>query len=246
MIIDSGDLYFWGMQLFYDPNISGVQYELGPEESRHIVQVLRKKVGDELMVTDGKGFRYHAEIVEAGKRSCLLKVNSREEVLSNSNHIHIAVAPTKSMDRLEWFVEKAVEIGVGEISFIYCNRSERKNLKIQRVEKILIAAMKQSGRCVLPKINDAVNLVNWIKAVGAENKFIAHCVDSENKQLLKDQPFEDCEQTCILIGPEGDFTPQEIELTVKYGFQPVSLGEARLRTETAALAACHIVNLMTS
>lgn len=233
------------MHLFYTPNISETEYILNEEESKHCVKVLRLKENDIIYLVDGNGGFYKAAISSISGKHCLLKlIEAHKEYGKRNYRLHIAIAPTKNIDRIEWFVEKATEIGIDEITPIICQRSERKIIKNERLEKIAIAAMKQSAKAYLPRINEAACFNDFIKKQNASLKCIAHCLP-ENKKDLKSiiQSFNDL---LILIGPEGDFTSQEIELALKYNYIPVSLGESRLRTETAGITACVTVNLFCS
>ncbi|MDB2415617.1 16S rRNA (uracil(1498)-N(3))-methyltransferase [bacterium] len=231
------------MQLFYIPDINSNDYTLSKEESKHCIMVLRKTVGDEISLIDGKGGFYIAKITEANSKSCQLEVISIEKDFGKSpNHIHLAIAPTKSNDRFEWFLEKATEIGINEITPIVCDNSERKVLKLERMNKILVSAMKQSKRAFLPKLNDVTFFKDFIQSTFEEKCFIAHCEEGE-KLNLKDSLTKG-ENTLILIGPEGDFSNNEIKQAKEHNFTAVSLGTSRLRTETAGVVACHTVNLI--
>lgn len=216
--------------------------ELPQEEAGHCLRVLRMKEGDALRIADGKGTFYNAVISAAQGKRCMVHVESeeRQEPLWNG-HLHIAMAPTKLMDRNEWFVEKAVEIGVDEITFIRTDHSERDVIKMERIEKIAVSAMKQSQKATLPVLNGMTGFRSFVERGFDGDRFIAHC-EPGSKVLLQDAvvPGHD---TLVLIGPEGDFSPSEIEMALKAGFKPISLGPSRLRTETAALVAVHIMNL---
>jgi len=228
------------MQLFYLENPKD-EIILSAEESKHATKVLRKKEGDILNFTDGKGAFYKAEITVADSRKCRLKVVSTEQKEKQHNyHLHIAIAPTKNMDRFEWFLEKATEIGIDEITPIICSRSERKVIKTERCNRILLSAMKQSLKFHLPKLNEAITLKDFLKQDFEGNKYIAHCKEGDKIELREE---EKSEKTTILIGPEGDFSPSEIELALQNQFKAVSLGTSRLRTETAGLMAVHTINL---
>ena len=228
------------MQLFYIQNPEN-EIILSAEESKHATKVLRKKEGDILNFTDGKGVFYKAEITISDTRKCRLKIVSSEQKEKQHNyHLHIAIAPTKNMDRYEWFLEKATEIGIDEITPIICHHSERKVLKTERCNRILLSAMKQSLKFHLPKLNEAITLKNFLKQDFEGNKYIAHCEEG-NKTELKEKKKE--KRTLILIGPEGDFSPTEIELALQNEFKAVSLGTSRLRTETAGLVAVHTINI---
>ena len=228
------------MQLFYLENPKD-EIILSAEESKHATKVLRKKEGDILNFTDGNGGFYKAEITLADSRNCRLKIVSSDQKEKQHNyHLHIAIAPTKNMDRFEWFLEKATEIGIDEITPIICSRSERKVIKTERCNKILLSAMKQSLKFRLPKLNEAISLTDFLKSNVEGDKYIAHC-EKNNKLELKNQKLE--EKTLILIGPEGDFSPTEIEMALQNQFKAVSLGTSRLRTETAGIVAVHTINI---
>lgn len=228
--------------IFYTPDILS-NPELPLEESQHCIKVLRKKEGDEILLTDGKGFFYDAEIIQANPKHCLVNIlNTTEQPANWDCTIRIAFAPTKNMDRIEWFAEKATEIGIDRFSPILCRHSERKDIKLQRIEKILVSAMKQSQKAILPQLDEMQPFSKFLEEDFKGQKFIAHCYPHE-KKTLKDA-YTKGEDVLILIGPEGDFSEQEVEQAIKNGFQPVSLGESRLRTETAALAACHAIHVL--
>ena len=228
------------MQLFYLENPKD-EIILSAEESKHATKVLRKKEGDILNFTDGKGYFYKAKITVAGTRKCRLKIISSEQKEKQHNyHLHIAIAPTKNMDRFEWFLEKATEIGIDEITPIICHHSERKAIKTERCNRILLSAMKQSLKFHLPKLNEAISLNDFIKQDFEGTKYIAHCEEG-NKTELKEKKKE--KRTLILIGPEGDFSPTEIEMALQNQFKAVSLGTSRMRTETAGIIAAHTINL---
>jgi 16S rRNA (uracil1498-N3)-methyltransferase len=229
------------MYLFYTPEIV-VKSELPEEEAAHCVRVLRLSQGSEIYLTDGNGCFYKAEITAISGKRCLFAV--KESIPQPSlwtGHLHIAMAPTKNMDRTEWFAEKATEIGFDELSFLNCRFSERKVIKTERIEKILVSAMKQSLKARKPILNEMIDFDKFISREWKGQKFIAHCYEGE-KSLLKNSliPGEDA---LVLIGPEGDFSQEEVEKAIACGFRPISLGKSRLRTETAALAACHILNI---
>ena len=229
------------MQLFYNPNIteSTETFSFDKEESKHIIKVLRKKDTDILFVTDGLGFLFKTEITLASDSKCTVKILSFEKAAASKFHLHLAVAPTKMNDRYEWFLEKATEIGIHEITPIICDHSERKVINNERFDKILLAAMKQSNELYLPKLNDAITFKEFIKLEREGLKLIAHCEETDKKTLKSVlKPNEDI---TLLIGPEGDFSEKEIALALENSFIPVSLGNTRLRTETAAIVACHSV-----
>ena len=228
------------MQLFYLENPKD-EIILSAEESKHATKVLRKKEGDVLNFTDGKGGFYKAEITVADSRKCRLKVVSSEKKEKQHNyHLHIAIAPTKNMDRFEWFLEKATEIGIDEITPIICSHSERKVIKTERCNRILLSAMKQSLKFYLPKLNEAISFNDFLKQDYKGSKYIAHCEDGEKKELKIENKTD---KYLILIGPEGDFSQKEIDLALQNKFKAVSLGRSRLRTETAGIVATHTVNI---
>lgn len=231
------------MNLFYIPNIetNGI---LPEEEAAHAVRVLRLKEGDTLFATDGKGNMYTTKIVSATNKQCVVSVESKTEgeKVCNAN-VHIAVAPTKNMDRNEWFAEKATEIGINKISYLNCRFSERKVIKTERIEKIVVSAMKQSLKAYKPVVEEMIDFDKFIaQDFGNVRKFIAHCHNTE-KAELKDVVTKG-QDTLVMIGAEGDFSEEEVAKAVSMGFEPVSLGRARLRTETAALVACHTINII--
>lgn len=232
------------MQLFYnaDLNPQTTTATFPKDESKHIVKVLRKKEGDTLDFTDGNGNFYKAEIVQSSASKC--KVSILEVVAQESlpYRLHLAVAPTKLNDRYETFLEKATEIGISEITPIICDHSERKVIKPERYERILQSAMKQSLKAFLPKLNEAIALRDFItqQSQNKNERFIAHCEEDKERFSLK-QKLKSNTDILILIGPEGDFSPEEIAFACSNGFQPVLLGESRLRTETAAIVAAHSV-----
>lgn len=230
------------MQLFYYPFLdsSVSQFTLPEEESKHIVKVLRKKEGDVLNITNGKGYWFKAKIIFANIKKCRAEVFDTTKEHPSRHWLHLAVAPTKLNDRFEWFLEKATEIGVNEITPIICERSERKTIKIERLRKVVQSGMKQSLQTYLPKLNEAISAKEFLAANREGLQFIAHC-ENDEKMDLKRRVAPDKDIT-IMIGPEGDFSKPEIELAYEKGFLPVSLGKNRLRTETAAIVACTIVN----
>lgn len=230
------------MQIFYTPDIATCP-DLPEEEAGHCIRVLRLTEGDEILLTDGKGFFYKAAISRAHPKHCGVTVleSWKQPALWNFK-LHIAVAPTKNMDRMEWFAEKATEIGIDAITCLNCRFSERREIKTGRLEKILISAMKQSQKATLPQLTGMTDFRTFIRQPFEGRKFIAHC--SEGEKVLLKQTYRQGENALVLIGPEGDFSPEEVELALKEGFEPISLGESRLRTETAALVACHTVQVL--
>jgi 16S rRNA (uracil1498-N3)-methyltransferase len=229
------------MQLFYNPNIDETTetFSFDKEESKHIIKVLRKKDSDILFVTNGSGYLFETEITLASDSKCTVKVISFEKTPAPKFHLHLAVAPTKMNDRYEWFLEKATEIGVSEITPIICDRSERKVIKNDRFDKIILTAMKQANGLYLPKLNEAVTFKEFLKRESEGLQLIAHCEETEKKTLK--QVLKPNESVTLLIGPEGDFSEKEIALAVEKKYTPVSLGNTRLRTETAAIVACHSI-----
>ena len=230
------------MHLFYTPDIAHSN-ELPPEEAAHALRVLRLKVGDELTLTDGMGCFYRAEIAVADNKHCLVNVlETLPQPALWKGHLHLALAPTKNMDRMEWLAEKATEIGFDELTFLNCRYSERRVIKLERIEKIVVSAVKQSLKARMPQLHELTDFDKFIRQPFNGQKCIAHCYPGE-KPLLKDilPPEEDA---LVLIGPEGDFSEEEVALAIENGFQPISLGASRLRTETAALVAVHLMNLL--
>lgn len=229
------------MHVFYTPDIQS-KAELPEEEAQHCTRVLRLTAGDEITLTDGKGNFYRATISAATNKRCMVTI---EEIIYQEplwpGHLHIAMAPTKNMDRNEWFAEKATEIGFNELTFLNCRFSERKVIKTERIEKILISAIKQSLKARLPRLNEMTDFDTFIKKEFNGQKFIAHCYEGE-KPLLKDV-LQRGEDALVLIGPEGDFSEEEVKKATDRGFIAISLGKSRLRTETAALVACHTLSL---
>ena len=233
------------MQLFYNKEITTAltQFTFDKTESRHIVKVLRKKEGDTLYITNGNCQLFTVEIILANDKRCLVEIiNSESKPKSWNYRLHIAIAPTKNNDRLEWFLEKATEIGIDEITPIICDNSERKVLKTERLQKILQSAMKQSLKYTLPKLNEPIPYSNFISTHFEASKFIAHCEEQDKKSFAK--TIQPKTNILIMIGPEGDFSPIEIEKAKQQNFAPVTLGESRLRTETAGVVATQTVSLV--
>lgn len=218
---------------------------LNEDESLHCVKVLRHKVGDVIQVIDGKGTRAIGTIQAAHAKQCAVLLTEKETVVNNRNYkLHIAIAPTKNMERIEWFVEKAVEIGIDEISFIKCKNSERTVVKDERILKVAESAVKQSQQAYIPKLNSLVEFKEFIKSANPDVKLIAHC-EKDIKENIK-KYISDKRSYTVLIGPEGDFTKDEIAQGLNAGFLPVALGESRLRTETAGLYVCGALATLTS
>lgn len=231
------------MHLFYTPDITTEIYTLPEEESKHCTRVLRLQQGDTVYLVDGRGGRYTAIIQDAHQKRCQLQIIDKQmEYGKLPYYVHIAVAPTKNIDRMEWFVEKAVEIGVSAITFLECDHSERKQLRLDRIEKIAVSAMKQSQKGFLPLLNDMTPFQRFLQTCVPNDTFIAHLEEDATKSI-KDYYMPD-RQHCILIGPEGDFSPEEIAAAYALGIKPVTLGQSRLRTETAALVACHTLHVL--
>lgn len=230
------------MAQFYLPEIKHGTNELSPEESKHAVKVLRLSSGDEIQLMDGEGGIYTAIIDEANHKRCSFHVVNTSQQIKNKHFIHIAIAPTKNIDRIEWFVEKCVEIGIDEISFISCQNSERKQIKIDRIEKKAVSAMKQSLNAFKPQLNDLEPFSSFVDRTKQKEKYIAY-VDFENPDMLYNIASKSSEY-CVLIGPEGDFSSKEVEYAINKGFKKISLGNTRLRTETAGIAACHLLNIL--
>lgn len=231
---------------FYAPDLTET-LTLPESESGHAVRVLRHTAGDSIEVVDGHGNLYRCTIIGAHHKGCALEINERIALPKVwGPKITIAVAPTKNMDRMEWLVEKLVEIGVDELVPVRCARSERKDLKTERLEKIAVSAMKQSLKAVLPEIAPLTPLKEFLStcAAGDSRRFVGYCDENTERKLLS-RTLEPGKDTVILIGPEGDFSPEEIAACIAAGFTPVTMGDNRLRTETAALVGCdtfHIIN----
>lgn len=232
------------MQLFYHPDIQeNPQHTLfSKEESRHITKVLRKKTGDIVHITNGKGTVYTAEITESSASQCSVRVLSQNLTQPLPYRLHMAVAPTKLNERFEWFLEKATEIGITEITPLICQRSERQKINHTRYEKIIISAAKQSLKAYFPTLHPPLTFEKQITNMASSStaRYLAHCLDTPKEKLSEviQQP-----DLVILIGPEGDFTPEEVDFASRHGFQSVSLGNSRLRTETAAIVAVHTAYL---
>ncbi|MFB6342152.1 16S rRNA (uracil(1498)-N(3))-methyltransferase [Saccharicrinis sp. FJH62] len=229
------------MHLFFTPDILTTKI-LSPQESHHAVKVLRLREGAPIQVVDGNGGFFEAKIVFANANACGVDITGTlKDQQKRPYRLHMAVAPTKNIDRFEWFLEKATEIGIDEITPLLCEHSERKIIKPDRIERILVSAMKQSLKSYLPKQNEMRSFQEFIsQANPSENLMVAHCYDTE-REIIKTLIPAGGNTITILIGPEGDFSPEEVEQAIKSGFSPLSLGNSRLRTETAAVVACHSV-----
>ncbi|WP_460677085.1 16S rRNA (uracil(1498)-N(3))-methyltransferase [Hymenobacter coalescens] len=227
---------------FYAPDLAGRSYTLPEDESKHAVRVLRLQPGDAVELIDGRGGVFQAEVAAADPKRCQLRISAEQQVPRRPYFVHVAVAPTKNLDRMEWLVEKATEIGIDRLSFLRCARSERRELKLDRLERIAVSALKQSGQAWLPQLDELTDFAAFLRTVEPPTTFIAHLAEGERTSLA--QVAGQAASCCVLIGPEGDFTPEEIGLALARGIRPVTLGHTRLRTETAALAAvftAHIV-----
>lgn len=236
------------MNLFYTQHIEDQWLHLDAEEARHCAQVLRKQVGEHIFVVDGSGGFYESELIEVHKKSCKASILKQIKPYNpRPFHLHIAIAPTKNISRFEWFLEKATEIGVDEITPLLCFHSERKNIRHDRLEKVLVAAMKQSIKAYLPKLNPLIKYNNFIDTFVKANdnsaaRYIAHCHGTIESHLK--EKYQPRQNVTLLIGPEGDFSKTELDLAFAKSFEEVHLGQSRLRTETAGVVACHTVNLM--
>ena len=230
------------MQLFFNSEITHetIEFSFDKTESRHIVRVLRKNVGDLIYITNGKGVLFTAQIISANDKKCVVNlINAEHKEKPWNYYLHIAIAPTKLNDRFEWFLEKATEIGVDEITPIICEHSERKVVKLERMEKIIQSAAKQSLKFHYPILNEAIPFNEFIKSNFTGQLFIAHCEETSKRSLKS--VAKPTENITILIGPEGDFSPNEIKTSNNQNFIPISLGNSRLRTETAGIVAVHSI-----
>jgi len=227
------------MQLFFS-EITDNRVNFSSDEKKHLTKVLRKKIGDEISVIDGKGYLYMARITSLEKNSSQVEIIKKEKKEKSHNYyLHIAIAPTKNINRFEWFLEKATEIGIDEITPIICQRSERKKININRCKRILISSIKQSLKYHLPTLNEPIEFNDFVKQKLEGDKFIAHCLNKDKIKLDKS-----IKKRCtVLIGPEGDFTENEINYALEKSFKATALGNSRLRTETAGIIATHSVNL---
>lgn len=230
------------MRHFFAPEISAEEktYRMNSDESKHILKVLRLKEGDVVGLLDGKGSVFQARISLASQKACEFELLNHEVIPQENYEIHIAIAPTKQTERMEWFVEKATELGATHITFVDTKNGERAQYKYDRFERKMISAFKQSKRYYLPKLSEKIiPLKDFFEAY--PNGLIAHCYETEKRDIRDTFKTQSCP---ILIGPEGDFTSEEVELSAKYGYEPISLGNTRLRTETAALYACSIMKFL--
>lgn len=227
------------MQLFFSREILNNQIVLDADETRHVL-VLRKQIGDTLDITDGNGNLYACVISEIGKKKVVATIVSSESFHYPWQNLSIYIAPTKNMDRMEWMVEKLTEIGIGQIGFVKSENSERRDIKLERLEKKAISAIKQSLKMQLPQLHIIQNFSAFIKNCDDQVKLIAHCYEEEERHTFS-SILKTNEKVALLIGPEGDFSKQEVSLAIENGFKAVVLGKARLRTETAAVVACTLI-----
>ena len=231
------------MHIFYTPDINSNTFILSEEESKHCIKVLRLDTGSLMHLVDGIGGFYDAVIEDPHPKRTKLKIIKKIENFAKRNHyLHIAIAPTKNIERIEWFLEKATEIGIDEITPIICDRSERKEIKTERLNKVITSAIKQSIKAFHPKLNEPIRFSDFIEKTSNAQKFIAHCMDS-GKVTIKEQLIAKGNYL-VVIGPEGDFSFEELQVAIANNFIPVSLGDSRLRTETAALEACFEINFL--
>ncbi len=231
------------MHLFYSPGIHGNLHTLNEEESWHTAKVLRSKAGDTLHLTDGTGNFYEAELTKVHPKACEVLIKKTiHDSFKRPWNLHVAIAPTKNIERFEWFLEKSTEIGIEEITPLICEHSERDTIKLPRLEKVIISAMKQSLKAYLPKLNLSQKFKDLIQMQFPGQKFIAYCETGNGNNLH--ELYKNTSDVVILIGPEGDFSPTEVEMAKIHGFVPVSLGRSRLRTETAGVVVCQTINLM--
>ncbi|MDR0972355.1 MAG: 16S rRNA (uracil(1498)-N(3))-methyltransferase [Prevotellaceae bacterium] len=234
------------MHLFYTPDIHSEEAVLPEEEARHCVRVMRLKVGDEVMLTDGQGSFYDATLTIVSPKQCVASIRERLPQLPQwRGNLHIAVAPTKNFDRMEWLAEKLTEIGIDALTFLLCRHSERKTVNDGRIEKLVVAAMKQSLKARLPELHTLTSFETFVTQPFTGLKLIAHCNDADDKLRLAEVIRPEGIPTRILIGPEGDFAPEEVALALTNGYTPITLGETRLRTETAALTAGIAYHILT-
>lgn len=229
------------MELFFDPDFRGDGILCEPE-SKHCINVLRHKTDDKITVADGKGHYYTTRIVNAHPKRCELELIRKQEFSNPEYNIHLAVAPTKSVDRFEWLIEKAMELGISEITPLLCHHSERKKIRTDRIERVVIAAMKQSLKAFIPKINELTTFESFINNNSSPNTYLAHCYETEKTPLK--HVYHKGQNAVLCIGPEGDFSEKEVVMAINKGCTTVSLGNSRLRTETAGVIACHTIHLL--
>jgi len=230
------------MQIFYTPDITGLEYTFSEDESKHAIRVLRMNLGEEVYLVDGKGNMFEAVISDAHPKRCKILVKNVINNYEKRNyHLHVAISPLKNPDRYEWFLEKSTEIGIDMITPLLCERSEKKIINPDRANRIVESAMKQSIKAYHPVVKPLAKFTDLLKNASEEVKMIA-CCEGERK-LIRDC-YKPGQQAMILIGPEGDFTEDEIALAKANGFIPITMGESRLRTETAGLTACLSINFL--
>lgn len=231
--------------LFYHPDLSGQFQVLGPDESRHCIKALRKKAGDLIRLTNGRGTFFDGIVADENPKKCTIEITGSQSLEQREPwKLHLAIAPTKNIGRFEWLLEKATEIGVDEITPLICENSERKILKTERLKKILVSAMKQSLKSFLPVLHEPIDYKSFVNEGHEYEKFIAYCSNNYRDQL-KDR-YKQGKDALILVGPEGDFSDSEIAMALEQGYHPVSLGSSRLRTETAGITACFTIGLANS
>lgn len=233
------------VRFFYVPDAQTAT-ELPSDEAMHALRVLRMKIGDEMMLMDGQGNYYRAEVTLAHTRHCFYEIKEQlPQQRQWQGHIHLAISPTKMMERVEWMTEKAVEVGIDELSFLNCQFSERRLVKLSRLEKIVVSALKQSRKAWAPQLNEVISFEQFIQQPRSGRKYIAHCYDEVPRTFLFDElqkPSDNIDAT-VLIGPEGDFSIDEVRQAVAAGYVSVHLGRSRLRTETAGLSAVMMMQL---
>lgn len=229
------------MQVFYAPDINGNKYVLDQNESKHIVRVMRMSSGTPVKLVDGKGNLYEGVIDDPDPRECTIKITGVVNNFETRDYnLHIAISPLKNTDRLEWFIEKSVEIGVDEITPVICRNTEKQKIKKERLVNIIVSAMKQSLKSTLTRINDPVDFKDLIENAYDGTRMIAHCNEAYKRRGIADS-YQHGNNAMIMIGPEGDFSNEEIKAAMGKGFEGIHLGKSRLRTETAGVAACHSI-----
>lgn len=232
------------MQIFYAPGISGDTWVLNEKESRHCIRVLRLRKGSPVRLIDGKGNLYIGRIAAPDPVKCVITIdNVTPDFEERRYYLHIAISPLKNPERFEWFIEKSVEIGIDEITPLLCRNTEKQGIKAERINNIIISAMKQSLKARLTVLNEPVTFEDFIRMEHRGKRIIAHCSDTTHRSSVG-KIYTKGTDAIILIGPEGDFSEEEIKIAVEGGFQPVHLGKSRLRTETAGVAACHSIYLL--
>lgn len=234
------------MEIFYAPDIAGDSYVLDEKESKHIIRVLRMVKDQEVRLIDGKGNLYNGIIIDPDQKKCIIRITGSINNFEKRNYrLHIAISPLKNPERFEWFIEKSVEIGIDEITPLICRNTEKKGIKTERINNLIISAMKQSLKATKPVLNEPCNFGEFISGYKIGIRMIAHCDKKQIRQSIS-EIYSKKENAIILIGPEGDFTPEEIGNAIETNFIPVHLGSSRLRTETAGIAACHSIYFINS